>query len=67
MSVRDFLLQIPFLHINQLKELIMIQIMEVANTDTDPSFPHEENNSNEDTKRETTTNTLKQVNNARSN
>lgn len=42
---------LPYIHINQLKAAIMIQTFEVENTDTYKSFNHEENTSNQDTKR----------------
>lgn len=54
MSVIDFQLYLPYLHIKQKKAPIILQIMELWKTDTATFFNRGENNSKEYSKRATT-------------
>lgn len=56
--VRDLKLFHTYIYINKLKVPIILQIMEVDNTDTETSCNHEENNSNEETNRTRTHQTI---------
>lgn len=49
-----FEINIPYLHKNKRKVPIILQIMEVENTDTSTYLNHEESNCNEETNSSTT-------------